>query len=46
MQRILVVDDTELNCELLQEILRDGYIVETARDGEEALSGVRNLGEG
>ena len=46
MQRILVVDDTELNCELLKEILRDGYIVEMARDGEEALLRLREYPPG
>lgn len=37
MQKILVVDDTEINRELLQEILKDDYMVETAEDGEQAL---------
>ncbi len=37
MKRILVVDDAELNRELLHEMLKDDYIVETASDGEEAL---------
>lgn len=41
MQRILVVDDTELNCELLRNILKDGYIIDTAKDGEQALSKIR-----
>lgn len=37
MQRILVVDDTELNRELLCHILKDDYAIETAEDGKEAL---------
>lgn len=37
MQRILVVDDEELNRELLRNMLEDEYVVETAADGEEAL---------
>ncbi len=37
MQRILVVDDAEINRELLRNILEDDYIVEMAEDGEQAL---------
>ncbi len=37
MEKILVVDDAELNRELLCYILNNDYIVETAADGEEAL---------
>ncbi len=37
MQRILVVDDAEINRELLRKILEDDYIVETAAGGEQAL---------
>lgn len=37
MQKILIVDDVEINRELLQEILKDDYEVETAEDGEQAL---------
>ena len=37
MQKILVVDDAELNRELLHEILKDEYTVEMAEDGEQAL---------
>ncbi len=37
MQRILVVDDAELNRNLLQHILEDDYIVDLAEDGEQAL---------
>ena len=35
--RILVVDDVEVNCEVLRNMLEDEYIVETAKDGEEAI---------
>ena len=37
MQRILVVDDAEINRELLKDVLQEEYLVETAVDGEEAL---------
>lgn len=37
MQRIVVVDDAEINRELLQNILKDNYIIDLAQDGEEAL---------
>ena len=37
MQRILVVDDAEVNRELLCDMLKDEYQVETAADGREAL---------
>lgn len=37
MQKILVVDDAELNRELLHEILKDEYKVDMAEDGEQAL---------
>ena len=37
MQRILVVDDAEVNRELLSDMLKDEYQVETAEDGKEAL---------
>lgn len=42
MQRILVVDDVEVNCEILCQILQDEFIVEKAADGREA---VRKLQE-
>lgn len=35
--RVLVVDDVEVNCEVLRNILEDEYAVETAGDGEEAI---------
>lgn len=37
MQRILVVDDAEMNRELLREILENDFVVEMAADGEQAL---------
>ncbi len=38
MQKILVVDDAELNRELLWEMLKDEYEIEMAENGDEALS--------
>ena len=35
--RILVVDDAEVNREVLRNMLEEEYIVETAKDGEEAI---------
>ena len=37
MQKILVVDDAEVNREILCNMLKNDYIVEMAQDGEEAL---------
>ncbi|GFH94535.1 GTP pyrophosphokinase YwaC [Lachnospiraceae bacterium] len=37
MQRIVVVDDAEINRELLRNILKDSYEIDMAQDGEEAL---------
>lgn len=37
MQRILVVDDAELNRELLREMLQQDYLIETAKDGKQAM---------
>ena len=37
MQKILIVEDAQINRELLREILQDEYKVELAKDGEEAL---------
>ena len=45
MQRILVVDDVELNRELLREILRDEYVIDTAEDGVEALETIRQYAD-
>lgn len=41
-ERILIVDDEKEICELLEIYLRnDGYVVETAYDGEEALEKIK-----
>lgn len=37
MQRIIVVDDIEINREVLCHMLQDDYVVEMAEDGQEAL---------
>lgn len=37
MQKILVVDDAEVNREILRSMLEDDYAVDMAADGEEAL---------
>ena len=37
MQRIIVVDDVEINRELLRNILEPDYLVEMAEDGGQAL---------
>ena len=40
--KILVVDDTPANVDLLQGLLtRDGYVVQTAVNGEDALAAAR-----
>lgn len=41
MRKILVVDDAKLNRELLQDMLNNDYIIETAADGAEALKKLR-----
>ena len=37
MQRILIVDDAEVNREMLREILAADYIVDMAANGQEAI---------
>lgn len=37
MQRIVIADDAELNRELLRNILKDSYLIDTAGDGEETI---------
>ena len=37
MQKILVVDDAQMNRELLHDILEEDYAVEMAEDGEQAV---------
>ena len=45
--RILVVEDNELNREIAKELLEDeGFIVETARDGETAIVMIRRSDRG
>lgn len=39
--RILIVEDVELNREMLRDILGDSYLVEMAGDGEQAIEKVR-----
>ena len=46
MQKILVVDDAEVNRELLQNILMDDYMVDVAEDGEQALQKLQEDCEG
>ena len=41
MDRILVVDDAELNRDLLYDILKDDYTIDMASDGVEALEKLR-----
>lgn len=42
MQKILVVEDAEMNRELLKEILEADYIVETVENGEQAMQVLQN----
>ncbi len=42
-RRLLVVEDNEINCEIVEELLKDkGYLVETAANGRIALETVEN----
>lgn len=42
-RRLLVVEDNEINCEIVEELLKDkGYLVETAANGRIALEMVEN----
>jgi CheY-like chemotaxis protein len=44
VKRILVVDDDQMICELMADILRDeGWNVTTARNGAEALTKMRGI---
>ncbi len=46
-RRLLLVEDNELNREIAQEILiASGFLVETAKDGSEAVEKVKNSEEG
>lgn len=45
--RILLVEDNEINCEIAKELLcAEGFVVETASDGDVAVKSVKNSGEG
>ena len=44
-QRILVVDDSEMNREILTDILEEDFEVIEARDGVEAVNYMRSFGE-
>lgn len=44
-KKILVVDDSEINREMLVEILKNDYVTETAADGEQAVERINELGE-
>lgn len=46
MQKILVVDDAQLNRELLREVLKSDYLVDMAEDGERALKKLEEEGAG
>ena len=41
--RVLIVDDSEMNVEILQQLLRDKYELETACSGEECLEKLRTF---
>lgn len=43
--RVLVVDDAEVNRELLRNILEDEYVVDTVKNGEEALEKLQQYAE-
>lgn len=43
--KILIVDDMELNCEILTEILEDEYSVVTAENGKQALDIIQSVNE-
>ena len=45
-QQILIVDDSETNCELLSEILNKDFRVLVAKNGEECLDLIRQYGTG
>lgn len=46
-RRLLVVEDNEINCEIVEELLKDkGYLVETAANGRIALETVAGSADG
>ncbi len=42
-QRVLIVDDNEVNIEILEQLLRDKYELDVARSGEECLEKLRSF---
>ncbi len=42
-QRVLIVDDNEVNIEILEQLLRDKYGLDVARSGEECLEKLRSF---
>lgn len=45
-QQILIVDDSQINCEILAEILKDEYLILEAANGEECINLLKQYGTG
>ena len=45
-QQILIVDDSQINCEILAEILKDEYRILKAANGEECINLLKQYGTG
>lgn len=45
-QKILIVDDSQINCEILAEILKDEYRILEAANGEECINLLKQYGTG
>lgn len=45
-QQILIVDDSQINCEILAEILKDEYRILEAANGEECINLLKQYGTG
>jgi len=45
-QQILIVDDSQINCEILAEILKDEYRILEAANGEECINLLKQCGTG
>lgn len=45
-QQILIVDDSQINCEILTEILKDEYRILEAANGEECINLLKQYGTG
>ena len=45
-QQILIVDDSQINCEILAEILKDEYRILEAANGEECINLLKQYGPG